>query len=165
VSTSESEVRRFLASSMVVRLATLSPKGLPLITPIWFVPVGVKLYIPTGIGALAVRNIEAHPKVVALFDAERDPAEQRVLRLHGTATWKRIRPSLPLVLRYARKYYLCSGGVRAELAHIRQWALRSRYYGQGDDGALIEIKGEEAEFLPRFFEPLGRVVEPGTAPG
>lgn len=142
------EVRRFLARSMVVRLATLSPKGTPLLTPIWFVSGGTKLYIPTGRGALAVRNIDANPEVVALLHAENSPGESRVLRLRGRAIWSQRRPPPRLLLRFARKYYLCLGGLRSELRHVRQWTLRQRYYAQGGDAALIEVEYIDADFVP-----------------
>ncbi len=145
---SSPDVRRFQGRSMVVRLATLSAKSTPLLTPIWFVSEGASLYIPTGSGSLAVRNIDANPDVVALFHAENSSRENRVLRLRGRATWSRRRPPPRLLLRFARKYYLCAGGLRSELRHVRQWGLRQRYYAQGGDPALIEVECIQADFVP-----------------
>ncbi len=41
------EVREFLARSMVVRLAALSPKGQPNIRCLWFVFQRGRIYMPT----------------------------------------------------------------------------------------------------------------------
>lgn len=66
----EDEMGAWVRDSLVARLATLSPRRVPLITPIWFVNDGPNLLMTTGGRGLAVRNIGVHPRVVLLCDAE-----------------------------------------------------------------------------------------------
>jgi hypothetical protein len=143
------EVQDFIADSMVAEVATLSRKGTPSLTPLWFVCDRGRIYMGTGQATLTVRNVAAHPNVDLLFDGERRGGSERVLRISGAAVCHKEYPNLRLVLRFAMKHYLTPGGLRSELAHWRKWRLRQRYYGQGKP-AVIEVMPETAEFLPRI---------------
>ena len=143
----EPAVRRFLAASMIVRLATLSAKGRPEITPLWFVSHGGRIYMATGASSLAVRNVAANAQIVLLFHGERSQRSGQVLRIQGRANFRKgIRH--PAILRFAPKYYLSLGAIRDMLAHWRQVPLSRRYHRQTPEGGLIEVVPESAEFLP-----------------
>lgn len=143
------DVATFLAASYNVRLATLSPRGVPLITPIWFSVDGEAIVIGTAGSALAVRNVKTNPQVVMCFDGEARPRETRVLRIRGTATATEEWLPLRLFLGLAAKYYLAPPALRSELSHIRQQILRARYYRQQSGPGLICIHPQMVEFLPR----------------
>jgi nitroimidazol reductase NimA-like FMN-containing flavoprotein (pyridoxamine 5'-phosphate oxidase superfamily) len=144
----EPAVVDFLAQSMIVQVATFSQKGVPFLTPLWFVRDRGRLYMATGQATPTVRNISTHPETVLLFDAERTPGTGRMLRMRGEATWHRRFPSSTTLIRFAMKYYLSPGGARSELSHCRKWRLRQRYYGQGE-AAVIEVVPHSAEFVAR----------------
>ena len=144
----DSEVERFLAHSMVARVAALSPSGRPFMTPLWFASHRGRVHLPTGQTTLVVRYVSAQPSVVLLFDAEQDQPSGRVLRLGGTATVHPGNPSLPVLLRIARKYYLSSVS-RGIVAHMRHYSLLRQYYGQGGGPAVLEVAPQAAEFLER----------------
>lgn len=139
-------VRRFLARSMITRVAVRAPDGRPFITPYWFVCDRNRICITTGRGALLVRYLDADPHAVLLFEADRDEAAGSILRLAGTA---RVHDgiALRLVARAARKYILSPGGLRCELAHLRLLGLRRRFYAQSAP-AWIEFTPETASFIP-----------------
>lgn len=141
-------MHRFLAASYNVRLATLSPRGTPLITPIWFNLDGDEIVIGTAASALAVRNARANPQVVLCFDAEGLDGNSRVLRLHGTAVVRDEWLPLRLLAKLVFRYYLAPAALRCEFAHFSQQRLRGRYYAKQTGPALIRIQLEQAEFLP-----------------
>lgn len=74
-------VQEFLAHSMIVQVATLSHKGVPFLTPLWFVRDQGRLYMVTGQGTPTVRNIQTHAEVALLFDAEQARRSGRMLRM------------------------------------------------------------------------------------
>ena len=127
-------VRIFLQDSIVVEVATLSAKGHPFVTPLWFVVDRGRLYITTGPASWVGRNVTAHPEVVLLFGGERGSRSDRVLRLRGTATCHRGLPGWRVLARIAAKYYLSAGALPVELHNARRWHLRARYYGQVKGG-------------------------------
>lgn len=138
------EVRAILQHSRVARLATLTPKGRPSMTPLWFVYDGTRLHFATGKDTVAARNVAAHPDVVVLLDSEGRGRHDNVLRLHGRATVHTGTPSPSLLARFGRKYYLA--GWRSELSHLTRWRLRIRYYAQ-HEGATITVEPGDAELL------------------
>ncbi len=142
------EVESFLAHSMVAQVATLSPKGRPFVTPLWFVVDGGRLYMTTGRDARAARNVVQHSEAVLLFTGEQLGAAGRVLRMRGTVSVHAGFPRLRILLRFARKYYLTPRGLATELRHARQWRLRQRYYAQGSP-AYLEVLPGTTEFLAR----------------
>ena len=144
------EVQRFLRQSIVVQLATLSPKGRPFVTPLWFVAHGGALYITTGPQSRAGRNIAHHPDVALLFRGDRGADPDRFLRMRGEATCHPGLPSWPVLLRIAAKYYAAPGALASELRNARKWRLRRLYYGQVKGGfGYLRVVPTGAEFLPR----------------
>ncbi len=142
-------VRAFLRRSLIVQVATLSPKSRPFVTPLWFVFDDGSLYITTGPGSRAGKNIGHHPEVALLFRGERVNRGERVLRVRGVATVHRGLPSWRVLLRVAAKYYLSPGALPVELRNARKWSLRRRYYGQAKGGfGYIRIVPTAADFLP-----------------
>jgi hypothetical protein len=141
----DAAVGNVLRRAMVVELGTLSPKGRPFVTPLWFVVQGGALYVTTGPGSRAGRNLAAHPEVMLLFDDGRAP----VVRMRGTGTCNRGLPSWRVLLRVAIKYYVAPGGLLLELRNFRRWRLRRRYYGQAKGGlGYLRIVPGAVEFLP-----------------
>jgi len=149
LSPTDAGVRSFIERSMIVRLATLSAKRRPFITPLWFVrDRDGTLYITTGPETRAGKNISQHPEVMLLFHGERAGRSDRVLRVRGTATCHRGLPSWRVLVRIALKYYVSPRGMRTELGNAGKWRLRTRYYGQVKGGfGHIRVVPDRAEFL------------------
>ena len=139
-------VRRFLSRPMVAEVATLSPRGRPFLTPLWFVVDGGALYVTTGPGSRAGRNIEREPRVALLFDGVHEGGSHEALRVWGSATVHRGLPPWRVVVRAALKYYVSPRALRVELRNARRWRLRSLYYGQAKGGfgylRVVPIGGE-----------------------
>lgn len=137
--------------SMVARIATLSQNGRPSVTPLYFVTVSGKVWLGTVDWTLAVRNINADPRVSVLFEVERDPADRLVLRIRGRASVRSDRVARRSYgLRVARKYLLTLGGMRHTLAHVRQLPLRRAYRAQSaakGRSCVIEVIPDQAEVL------------------
>ena len=151
------EVREFLARSMIMRMASLSPKGQPIIRCLWFVCQQGRIYIFTGETSPTGRGISVHPDVTLLFDGERGPRSSRLLRLRGRAVYRRERRIVVRVLLgLARKYYFTPPGLRNLLANAKKIPLTVRFYaepgweerGKGL-GMIMEVLPESLEFLPR----------------
>jgi Pyridoxamine 5'-phosphate oxidase len=70
LSPSDPVVVDFLRNSMVALFATVSAKGRPFVTPIWFVVDGGALYLTTGTGTWAARNVAQHSEVTLLLTGE-----------------------------------------------------------------------------------------------
>ena len=139
-------VAHYLAKSMVMRLATLSRRGAPSLTPIWFVVVGGRLIASTAAATVAARNIAVDSRVSVLLDAEAAGTSDFVMRLHGRAE---VHPGLPPVgalARMALKYYVSPRGVRTELAHAQQWRLRGRYYASAE-AVWLAIEPTDADLV------------------
>jgi pyridoxamine 5'-phosphate oxidase-like protein len=146
----DTALRAFLLRSLVVQVATLSPKKRPFVTPLWFVCDGGVLYITTGPETWAGKNVMQNPEVQMLFSGEHGSSSDQVLRLHGMATCHHGLPSWRVLLRVAVKYYLSFCAVSAELRNVRKWGLRRRYYGQVKGGfGYIRVVPTGGEFLRR----------------
>ena len=144
------EVRAFLRHSMVALVATRSANGRPFMTPLWFVADGGILFIATGAESWTGRNIARHPELVLLFSGEGLRQTDRALRLRGTATVRRGLPPWRVLFRIVAKYYASPRALRVELANIRNWRLRRRYYGQATGGpGHLRVVPATAEFLSR----------------
>ena len=151
------EVREFLARSVIMRMASLSPKGQPMMECLTFVCWQERLYIsyqdirPTG------RAISVHPDVTLLFDGERGPRSGRLLRVRGRAVFRgESRIVGRVMLGLARKYFLTRPGLQNLLAHARTVPVAVRFYAQGwreERGkglkAIMEVEPASFEFLPR----------------
>lgn len=136
----------FLRNSMVALFATVSAKGRPFVTPIWFVVDGGALYLTTGTGTWAARNVAQHSEVTLLLTGEGLARSDGALRLHGTATINSGLPPWRVLLRIAAKYYVAPSGLATELPNVTKWGLRARYYAQVKGGAgylhLVPTGGE-----------------------
>jgi hypothetical protein len=157
------EVRRFLASSANIRIASLTPKGHPTVTPLWFADVGGRLVAGTSARSALVRGIATRPRVVVFAEAEWDPGERRHLRFEGQARAHVVkRVPWREFLGFAIKYGLRLDTIRHLFAHRRLLPLRKRYYAQGaeEDAALVEIVPESAHFLACHDAPAD--LGPGT---
>lgn len=128
-------VADFLRGSMVALIATVSAKGRPFMTPLWFVVDDGALYLTTGTATWTARNVVPHPEVALLLTGERLTHPGETLRLHGTATIQHGLPPWRVLARIAAKYYVAPGGLAVELANARKWGLRARYYAQVKGGA------------------------------
>lgn len=148
---SDPDVQAFLRGSLIVQVATLSPKGRPFVTPLWFVFDRDVLYITTGAESRAGKNVGQHPSVVLLFSGEGAKGPARHLRLRGTASCHRGLPAWRVLFRVAVKYYLAPRAIISELRNARKWRLRQRYYGQATGGAgHIRVVPVSTEFLARL---------------
>ncbi|HEY3249095.1 MAG TPA: PPOX class F420-dependent oxidoreductase [bacterium] len=64
-------VRRFLEKPNAAVLATVSPRGRPQATPVWFEVEGNRILVNTSTGRVKLRNIEANPNVaLTIVDPE-----------------------------------------------------------------------------------------------
>jgi hypothetical protein len=143
------DVRAFVARSMVAHVATLSPRGRPFVTPLWFVDAGGLLYLTAARGTRAARNVAHHPAVTLLFRGEPPGTATRVVRMRATATCRSGMPPWQVLLRVAAKYYLAPRALAVELRHVGRWALRMRYYAQAEGGAgHLVVVPVAAEFVP-----------------
>jgi len=77
----DERVRQFLQGSLVVMVATRSPQHRPFLTPLWFVVDDGAVYITTGPGTWAGRNVTQHAEVALLFAGEQLGHPDRVLRV------------------------------------------------------------------------------------
>jgi PPOX class probable F420-dependent enzyme len=58
----DEEVRGFLAEQMVMQCATIGPRGLPHMVPLWYVPEGIELVGWTYAKSQKARNLERDPR-------------------------------------------------------------------------------------------------------
>lgn len=148
-------VRRFVARSRIVRIATLSPAGNPDIIPLWFVHLRGRIYMTTRSENPVVRDLIRNPEVVLLFHGEGGRRRDRVLRMRGRATFLTDgRTCTPVYALSAARYYLAPGGIANTLRNAAKFRVRMRYYGErAGEGGVIEVTPESAEFLE---DPLVR---------
>lgn len=150
MSPDEPAVLDILEHSMVARITTLSRNGRPNINPLYFVHVHGHIHLGTSDRTLAARNARACPRVTVLFEIERDPADERLLRVHGRAT---VETDAALQRRYVRrvtrKYFATASGLAHTLAHARLLPLMHRYHASGWKGAacVIDVVPERVEIL------------------
>ena len=140
-------VRHYLAHSLVMRLATVSTKGAPSLTPIWFVVANGRLIASTGATTVAARNVAVESRVTVLLDGEKAGQSDYVLRLRGVATVHHGLPPGGVLARFGAKYYLAPSGLRSEIAHANLWRLRTRYYAQSE-AVWLAIEPTTAELVP-----------------
>src|SRR2546428_14095544 len=64
-------VRKFLEKPNFAVLATVSPKGRPQATPVWFMLDGEEILMDTSQGRVKLRNLEANPyAAIAVVDKD-----------------------------------------------------------------------------------------------
>jgi general stress protein 26 len=143
-------VRRFLRDSMVARLATLSPKGVPAITPLWFAPAGKQVLMTSRLDGPAARNVRANPDVTIVFHAERRKTPRKVLRVHGHAVLRTDRLAwLRLFRGEIPRYYLALNTIRASLRDPGSLRRRIRYYAERSGGScVIQVTLDDPQLLP-----------------
>ena len=125
-----------LRSSRVMILASRSRKGTPFAVPLWFVHHHGRIYTTTSASSWTVHNVAASPQVVLLLGGEgRDTAGRLLVR--GYARAVRGIPPLTVLARIAWRYYLHPQFAAVELSHVRQWALRVRYYSQSQAAFVV----------------------------
>lgn len=142
-------VRLFIDRSMILRIASLSPKGNADIIPLWFIADRGRIYMATRAGNPVARDIMTNPEVVLLFHGERGPRRDRMLRVRGRAVF-RTEPSLlrRVQFRAVARYYLTPGGLWDTIKNIRRLGVWNRYHQErAGGGGLIEVTPESAEFL------------------
>ncbi len=140
-----------LKRCMVARIATLSHNGRPSINPLYFIYLDGLIWLGTPDWTLAVRNIEADPRVSLLFGIEQDLHDQRVLHINGRASVRSDRQAQQSYnMRVARKYILTVDGIRNWLSHPRQHWLRHFYTAQSarkGHFCVIEVIPEQVELI------------------
>ena len=67
------DLERFLAGRHVCVLATIGADGAPVLTPIWYLYRGGKLYMRTGKESAKAANIRRDPRVTVCVQDERPP--------------------------------------------------------------------------------------------
>ena len=142
------EVQQFLAGSMIARVATISARGTPQLMPLYFVCRDGKLYLNNAKTSPTVRNIQACPRVVLLFEGDRGRHHDRCLRITGVARFREDAAlTRSVALHAARKYYLSIPALLSTLRNARRLAAMRRYRAERASG-MIEVVPETAEFLP-----------------
>ena len=141
-------VQLFIKRSMIVRIASLSPKGNADVIPLWFLADRGRIYMATRSENPVARDIMTNPEAGLLFHGERGPRKDRVLRIRGSAAW-RTDPALlrRIQIRAAARYYLTPGGMWDTIKSIRKLPVWTRYHQERGGGGLIEVTPETAEFL------------------
>jgi PPOX class probable F420-dependent enzyme len=64
----DEELRTFLAEHMVMQCATVGPRGLPHLVPLWYVPEGIELVGWTYAKSQKARNLERDPRATIGID-------------------------------------------------------------------------------------------------
>lgn len=125
-----------VGKSRVAILASRSAKGTPFAVPLWFVSHRGHLYATTSASSWTVRNVIASPRVALLLGGEERGANDRLL-VRGLARASLGMPPAAVLARIAWRYYAQPRFAAVELAHIRQWPLRMRYYGQSRPAHIV----------------------------
>jgi Pyridoxamine 5'-phosphate oxidase len=127
-----------LRSSRVMILASRSRKGTPFAVPLWFVHHRGRIYATTSASSWTVHNVADSPRVALLLGGEGRDTTGRLL-VRGYARAVRGVPPPAVLARIAWRYYLHPQFAAVELSHIRQWALRVRYYSQSRAAFVVII--------------------------
>jgi nitroimidazol reductase NimA-like FMN-containing flavoprotein (pyridoxamine 5'-phosphate oxidase superfamily) len=136
--------------ALIVRLATQSRAGLPLVTPLWFVRDGAKIIIGTRRGSPHARNAFANPSVVMTFGDRHGRPTRRVLRAFGTARVADYEEMTTMhKVKLAWRYFLQPASIVHWLGNWRKIGMRNRYYSERTDPSMLEITLERAEFVAR----------------
>ncbi len=143
------DATQLIERARVARIATVSSNGRPHVNPLWFVVDGDRVLLGTAVHTLAARNATANAAVQVLFEDESAPADDRELRIDGTAT---VRTDADTLKRYrrgvARRYMATPGGLWNLLSHVRQWPAFRRHVGSGDP-CVIEVEPTGSTWLHR----------------
>ena len=130
------ELEEALRVSHVMIVATRSRKANPFAVPLWFVVHDGAIYVSTSASSWTVRNVAACPDICLLLGGERGSGrEPLVVRAHARAVIGFPRPGV--LAKSAWRYYLRPAFAAVELAHIRLWGKRMRYYGQARPAHVV----------------------------
>jgi hypothetical protein len=138
----------FVDRALTVRIASVSAKGTPMVTPLWFARDGDVIFVGTRAGSPLTRHVEARPRVVLFFGDRGGRATAPVLRVTGTARL-RERSALTLArkLQVARRYIIAPAALAHWLTNWRKLGVRSRYYAERTESCVIEITLGDGEFV------------------
>jgi PPOX class probable F420-dependent enzyme len=103
---SKSETAKFLAGRRMAVLATISPDGTPVLTPIWYLYRDGRILMRTDKASVKARNIERDPRVTVCVQDERPPYAS--VTIYGKAAIKPPHDGLGTDL--ARHYLGAIGG-------------------------------------------------------
>ena len=131
-----SNLQAALQNSRVMVLASRSPKGMPFAVPLWFVLHEGRIYAATSASSWTVRNVVRSPQVALLFGGERPGTSDRVL-VRGHARAIPGTPPATVLARIATRYYLHPRFAAVEVANIRLWSRRARYYRQSQAAHIV----------------------------
>lgn len=138
----------FVAKALTVRIATVSPKGVPMVTPLWFGHEGESIYLGTRRDSFHARHLLANPQAVLLFSDQRGRRTRRVLRVRSTAE---VGPIGNLARRrlfhVTRRYYLSPKGLWHSLRNIGKFAKMRRYHGERPEVCTIMLTLDSGEWL------------------
>ena len=144
-------VHDILRRCMVARIATLSHNGRPSVTSLYFISMKEHIWLGTSSWTLAARSASGDPRVSVLFEVERNPREQRLLRVSGNATVRTDLETMHIYHRQiARKYVLTPGGLLHYLAHMKRLPLMRLYGAQSDvkgRACVIDVTPEQVELI------------------
>lgn len=141
---------RFIDRALIVRLATQSRAGKPLLTPLWFARDGESIFMGTRRGSPHARNAAANPSVVMILGDRHGRRTKRLLRAFGTArvadyeemtAWHKVR--------IAWRYFLEPRSLLHWMANWRRIGVRNRYYAERTDPSMLTITLDRAEFVTR----------------
>ena len=82
-------MRAFLAEQMVMQCATVGPRGLPHVVPLWFVPDGDALTGWTYAKSQKARNLERDPRATVALEEGVEYAELRGVMLECDVAMER----------------------------------------------------------------------------
>ena len=73
----DQELRAYLAERMVMQCATIGPRGMPHVVPLWYVPDGIELRGWTYAKSQKTRNLERDPRATVAIEDGVQYAELR----------------------------------------------------------------------------------------
>jgi nitroimidazol reductase NimA-like FMN-containing flavoprotein (pyridoxamine 5'-phosphate oxidase superfamily) len=150
MSVSKRAMRNFVDRTLTVRLATVSAKGTPMVTPLWYARDGDVIYMGTRRGSIHARHMTENPRVVMLFGDRNVRRTKRVLKVIGTARVCEYETmSSARKARLAWRYFFQPEALWHWLKNWRKLGVRNRYYAERTDPAMVEITLEDAEFVPQ----------------
>jgi uncharacterized pyridoxamine 5'-phosphate oxidase family protein len=135
----DARVRDALRRAMIARIATVSASGGPLIMPLYFVVLDGRIYMNNAATSPTVRNIEAHPNVLVLFQVR----DGEVVRVRGTACYLRDAATARRVTRASLpKYVFRPRALWFWLRNLSRMSARSQYTHERTDTGMIEVTPE-----------------------
>lgn len=147
-------VVELLGLRLTATLGTLNDDGSLLLTPIWYLYEGGRLYLPTGSRSHKVRNVRARSGVTVMVD-QRQPTSHRWASASGTAEIVGGEAAMALNAR-ARARYLTDDGE----------AVYGQHLGVVDDVTIVVMPSRWRSWLggtPSQMAPQHGVAEDAVA--